>query len=114
MGLIDRREIINDMICYFLKSTCNIGQFLNQHGNLQNSDTGHGDFLNLTCDIGDFRQGPLEGLLEILIYRIYARTKKDLFFYYCGFVLNFAIIKDFNLNPREGLQKWVIMSESQC
>ena len=76
MGLIDRREIIDDMTCYFLKSTCNIGPFLNQYGNLQNSDTGHWDFLNSTCDIGDSRQG----LLEVLIYRIYARTKKDLFF----------------------------------
>ena len=46
MGPINRREIINDM-------TCDIGLFLNRHGILLNSDTGHGNFLNSTCDIRD-------------------------------------------------------------
>ena len=40
-----------------------MGPFKNRHGNNKNSDKGHGDFLNSTCDIGD-PQGPLYGTEE--------------------------------------------------
>ena len=50
-----RHEVNNKRhdICYFLKSTCDMDPLENRHGNNKNSDTGHGGFLNSTCDIGD-------------------------------------------------------------
>ena len=47
--------------CYFLELTCDISPFKDRHGDLKNSDTGHGNFLNSPCDIGDPRQGPQRG-----------------------------------------------------
>ena len=35
-----------------------MGPFYNRHGNNKNSDTGHGDFLNSTCDIGNPLKAP--------------------------------------------------------
>ena len=48
-----RKKTNRHNIGWFLKSTCDMGLFLNRQEIYKNSDKGHGHFLKSTCDIGD-------------------------------------------------------------